>query len=296
MRIVFIGNVLFSKFALNKLISMKENIIAVFTKKESKFNADNVDLSPLCEENNIPYYYVKNINDPQIVTKIKELSPDVIYCFGFSQIIKKDILKIPPLGVIGFHPASLPANRGRHPIVWALFLGLPTTSSTFFVMDEGADSGDIISQVSVPIYYEDTAYTLYLRISECACEQIENFTKLLKENRLPRIKQNHTFANYWRKRTEIDGQIDFRMCSRAIYNLVRALTKPYVGAHLLYKGKKIKIWKVQEEIVSLPNIEPGKILEVDKLSNTILVKCYDNAIRIIEHEFDSLPSVGEYFI
>jgi len=41
-------------------------------------------------------------------------------------------LGIAPLGVVGFHPAALPANRGRHPLIWALFLGLKKTASTFF--------------------------------------------------------------------------------------------------------------------------------------------------------------------
>jgi len=83
------------------------------------------------------------------------------------------------------------------------------------------------------------------------------------------------------------------MCSYAIYNLVRALTKPYVGAHLVYNGEEVKVWKVKEEDCNLENIEPGKVLEVK--NGTILVKCYDRAIRIIEHEFKQLPKVGEYF-
>jgi len=62
------------------------------------------------------------------------------------QINPKESLDLPHLGVIDFHPAALPANRGRHPIIWALVLGLQETASTFFFMDEGADSGDIISQ------------------------------------------------------------------------------------------------------------------------------------------------------
>lgn len=49
--------------------------------------------------------------------------------------------------LIGFHPANLPQNRGRHPIIWALFLSLQETASTFFMMDEDTDSGDIISHM-----------------------------------------------------------------------------------------------------------------------------------------------------
>ena len=70
-------------------------------------------------------------NEAEQISFITEKSPDVIYCFGWSHILSKKILKLPPYGVVGFHPAELPNNRGRHPIVWALFLGLKKTASTF---------------------------------------------------------------------------------------------------------------------------------------------------------------------
>ncbi|MDW7998190.1 MAG: formyltransferase family protein [Thermodesulfovibrio sp.] len=294
MKIAFIGTTKFSELALKKLIELGENVVAVFTKEKSDFHSDYAPLKPVCEENEIPCYMVKNINDVENVEILKKIKPDVIYCFGFSQIIQEDILSIPPKGVIGFHPTNLPHNRGRHPIIWSLFLGLKETASTFFIMDRGIDSGDIISQERIPIYYEDDAGTLYDRICQVAMKQIQVFTQELKIGSIRRIKQSEMFTNYWRKRSKIDGLIDFRMSSYAIYNLVRALTRPYVGAHVIYKGREVKVWKVREEGVYLPNIEPGKVLEVDK--NTILVKTYDNAIRIILHEFDELPKVGDYIL
>lgn len=292
MKIVFIGSVLFSKNCLLKLIEMGENIVTVFTTVEAGINKDFVDLAPICELHKIPCYKIKNINSQEVVENLKKIAPDLILCLGFSQLIGKEILNIPSLGVLGYHPALLPANRGRHPIIWALFLGLKETGSTFFFMDEGADTGDIISQKVVPIDYEDDAMSLYNKLTNVALNQLEEIMSDLKTGYIRRIKQCHKYSNYWRKRNELDGKIDFRMSSYAVYNLVRALTKPYVGAHTVYKGKEIKIWKVREEIVSLPNIEPGKIIDVE--GDTILVKCYDNAVRIIEHEFDILPSIGEY--
>ncbi|WP_408641721.1 DUF4422 domain-containing protein [Sporofaciens musculi] len=53
-------------------------------------------------------------------------------------------------------------------------------------------------------------------------------------------------GNSWRKRGKTDGKIDWRMSVRAIYNLVRALAKPYVGAHFEYQGLEYKVWKVKE--------------------------------------------------
>jgi len=292
MKICFIGSVKFSYEILKELILKKENVVGVITKQESKFNSDYADLSILCKQNNIPYIFVKDVNDLNVINWIKKLNPDVIFCFGWSNLIKKEILSIPHIGVIGYHPTKLPQNRGRHPLIWTLVLGLDKSASTFFFMDEGADSGDILSQKEFNILYNDDAMSLYNKIIKIAKQQIEEFLPLLKSGNFIKIKQDHLKANYWRKRNKKDGEIVFRMDSKAIYNLVRALTKPYVGAHLIYKEEEIKVWKVIEEKCLIKNIEPGKIIEVK--DNTILVKCYDNAIRIIEHEFKHLPKVGEY--
>lgn len=110
---------------------------------------------------------------------LRELHPDYIYCFGWSYLLRKEILDLPKCGVIGFHPAALPHNRGRHPIIWVLVLGLNRKASTLFFMDEGADSGDILSQKTVLVYETDTAFTLYERITGTALEQLEQFTACL---------------------------------------------------------------------------------------------------------------------
>ena len=196
------------------------------------------------------------------------------------------------MGVIGYHPASLPQNRGRHPFIWALVLGLNQSASTFFFMQEGADDGDILSQEEFEILYEDDAKSLYNKVSNIALNQIEDFLPKLQNNNFQRIKQNHEKANIWRKRGKADGKIDFRMTSNAIYNLVRALTKPYVGAYIEYKGQEISIWKVEEINFDKNNIEFGKVLENDE--KMIVVKTYDKAIKIIEHDFKELPKVGVY--
>ena len=65
------------------------------------------------------------------------------------------------MGVLGYHPTKLPANRGRHPLIWSLVLGLKQSASTFFFLDQDADSGDIISQKDFEILNTDDALALY---------------------------------------------------------------------------------------------------------------------------------------
>jgi len=143
------------------------------------------------------------------------------------------MLAAAPLGVVGFHPAALPANRGRHPLIWSLALGLEQTASTFFFMDAGADSGDILLRRALAIDPTDDARTLYDKVCACALEQITQFVSQLANGSFAREPQAHAQANIWRKRGMADGKIDWRMSAVSVHNLVRALAKPYVGAHLL---------------------------------------------------------------
>lgn len=292
MKIVFIGTVEFSKKALEKLIRINAQVIGVCTKEKSDFNSDFADLTSICLKNNIKYKYVENINSKETITWISSLKPDIIFCFGWSTLIKKELLNLAPMGVVGYHPAKLPQNRGRHPLIWALVLGLKQSASTFFFMNEGTDNGDILSQEDFEILDTDDAKSLYSKVINIALLQIEEFVPKLKNKTYMRIEQHHNLSNTWRKRGKEDGKIDFRMSSKAIYNLVRALAKPYVGAHIEYKNKDIGIWKVKILENTQNNIETGKVLE--NKDNTLIVKTYDGAIEILEHEFNELPKIGEY--
>lgn len=292
MRIIFVGAVEFSLQALERLVELNAEIVGVCTLQESKFNADHADLSSFSEAHGIPSFYVNDINSIETLNWIRGKSPDVIFCFGWSRLIKQDLIDSVPLGVVGFHPAALPANRGRHPIIWALVLGLKKTASTFFFMDAGADSGDILSQQEIFITEQDDARTLYDKIIRTALTQIAEFLPKLSNRSFQRIKQNEQFANVWRKRSSADGKIDWRMSAQAIHNLVRGLTAPYVGAHFLVDGKEIKVWKTSVVMDISNNIEPGKVLM--QTNSKLVVKCGVDAIALLDTQPEFKANVGSY--
>jgi len=292
MRIVFIGTVQFSLRVLQCLLDNKAEIVGVCTLQESPFNADHVDLSSISAEHEIPCLYAADINSLQSLHWIKEKSPDVIFCFGWSRLLKKKLLRLAPLGVIGFHPAALPANRGRHPLIWALVLGLNKTASTFFFMDEGADTGDILSQREVIIDHEDDAALLYEKVTKTALEQIEVFVPLPADGTFKRSQQKGDLTNTWRKRDRADGQIDWRMTAYSIHNLVRGLAKPYVGAHIVVGGQEIKVWKTVIISDNRRNIEPGKILGYK--GQHPMIKCGEDAICLLSTDPSFEAKVGSY--
>ena len=292
MRIVFIGAVEFSRHALERLLAMRAEIVGVCTLQESKFNADHVDLASISEAHGLAWLYAENINSTETLNWIRGKAPDVIFCFGWSKLLKQELLGLAPRGVVGFHPAALPANRGRHPLIWALVLGLEETASIFFLMDSGADSGDILLQREIIIDDEDDARTLYDKVTQTALAQIEELVPMLAAGTCPRHKQDQKLANVWRKRSTADGRIDWRMSARSIHNLVRGLAKPYVGAHFIAAGQEIKVWKTALVSDAPKNIEPGKVLM--QTAGGPVVKCGENALCLLVTEPSFEPIVGSY--
>ncbi len=296
LRIAFIGTVQFSLAALEEVQAVSPScgaqVVAVIAGAGGAGNADYADLSSYCATHHLPCLSTDNVHDEKSLACLRASRPDIVFCFGWSRLLKKEILTVAPLGVLGFHPAALPANRGRHPLIWALALGLTETASTFFFMTEGADAGDILSQERVLIANEDNAASLYAKIIAQARKQIRQFLPELSEREFQTKAQNPLYANSWRKRTVEDGRLDFRMGSRALYNLTRALAKPYPGAHVQWHGKPCPVWRLREAGAEPQNLEPGLVVGVE--GGVIRVKTSDGAVEILEHEIEPLPQPGSY--
>lgn len=296
MRVVLIGCVNSTETTLRALLLLSDRgvtLAGLITRRASRFNTDFVDLLPLANANEVPVLFVEDWdNDEQIVTWMHGLAPDLTLVVGWSRLLGAELLSIPKLGTIGYHPAALPANRGRHPIVWALALGLTETASSFFLMGEGTDDGPLMNQQPVVIDKEDDARTLYDKLLAVIPRQINQIVDGLMSGDLVGVPQEHHLANNWRKRSSTDGYIDWRMSANSIYNLVRALARPYPGAHFIYEGREIKVWKCRVESTSCNNLEPGKILSSD--GETLLVKAGEGAVRLLDTDFSIQLKSGDY--
>jgi methionyl-tRNA formyltransferase len=281
MKIVFIGNVLFSYFMLKTLISLKCDIKLVITTKKNLFNSDYYNLTPLCKNNNIKVITDSNLDESKLIHKIKEQKPDYIFCIGWSKILSKKILSIPTKFCIGYHPSDLPHNRGRHPIIWAKALGLTKTASCFFKIDEGIDTGDIISKKYVMINKKDDSYMIYKKLVKVSKKQVTLIINDIRSSKKIFFQKQKINSNSWRKRNINDGKIDWRMNASSIDNLIKSLNRPYPGAHFFHKNNLIKVWESKVIKNKSINIEPGKV--VSRLKNNIIIKCGTDSIKLIKY-------------
>ena len=278
MKILFIGTVLFSKNIFDEIIKSNNKVIGVIGKKQSKFNSDYYDLVKYAKRKKIESIYTNDINSLKILRWVKQRKPDIIFCIGWSQLLKKKILKTVPKGVIGYHPSDLPKNRGRHPIIWNIVLGLKKIGSCFFYMKTKADAGNIISKKIINIKNHYDSNLVYKDLIKVGKRQIREILIKIRNNKLKSFPQKSFSSNYWRRRTELDGKIDWRMDAQNINNLVKALTKPYPGAYFLFKEKKIRVWKSKVIDLKKKNFEPGKIIRFNK---NLIIKCGNKALQLV---------------
>lgn len=240
------------------------------------------------------YYEYKSVNSEKTKQRVKKYNPEVVYIFGSSQILDAEFLNLARKGCLGGHISLLPSNRGCNPIIWAIANGLSQHGVTMIWLDEGVDTGDIAAQRPFQIGPDEHAGDVYEKVESLYIEMLEDeLLPQFQQGEFPRRPQPEGPSNYWRRRSPVDGRIDWRMSARRIHNLVRALYHPYPGADAVYDGEKHKIWKTEPEPASETRI-PGEVLDI--LDESILVKAGNDAIWLYEH---GLPvgniDKGEFF-
>jgi methionyl-tRNA formyltransferase len=291
-RIVFIGAVAFSRRCLEATLDAGGDVVAVLTlaRERAGFHADYADVGAPARAAGIPVHLVENVNRPETLALIRSLRPDVIFVFGWSQLLGDELLASAPC--IGSHPALLPRDRGRHPITWALVDGLDESGLTFLWLDAGADTGDILWQRAFSISPDDDAADVYERIEELAVEAIHEFVPQLAAGTAPRVPQDHTLATVRRKRTDDDRWIDWTRPSVEIHNLVRGLARPYVGALARVHGQDVVVWRTR---LLQPGAVPDGAAGTVVSSDPPVVRTGDGAVALLELEPTDVLAVGDRF-
>lgn len=293
-RIVVLGAVEFSREALLATLEAGAEVVGVVTLDPAlaRRHADYVDLAAVAKSIGIPGHYVGNMNDPDSLALVRSLDPDLLFVFGWSQLLSRELLEVPRIACIGTHPALLPRDRGRHPIIWALVDGLEESGLTFLYLDETADGGDILWQRAFPISIDDDARTVYDRVTELARAAIAEFVPQFEAGAAPRVPQDETAATYRRKRGPEDGVIHWEESGMRIYNLVRALTRPYGGAETLVGGQKMTVWRADPPVAEAragTAHEPGTVIAA---ADWLDVRTGNGVLRVREYEAPVRPAVG----
>jgi len=273
MNVVFMGTPDYAEKILEGLIEEESiNVVAVYTQPDKPVGRKKVLTPPvvktLAQAHGINVYQPNRLRDPESVSQLLGVECDYIVVAAYGQILPKEILDHAPC--INLHASILPEYRGASPIQQTLLNGDKETGVTAMLMEEGLDTGDIltIKKIDVPdtMMLEELFYELTFLAKDLTLEVLKNFKSYIPQ------KQNEADATHCKKITKADGEVTFED-ARSLYNKYRAFT-PWPGIYLSsgLKLKKIAIESKKEYD------EAGKIVAIEK--DSIVVSSYNGSIRV----------------
>ncbi|OHB24704.1 MAG: hypothetical protein A2X84_14305 [Desulfuromonadaceae bacterium GWC2_58_13] len=285
LRIVYVGARIVGHRTLAALLEAGANVVGVLTLDESKADITTAFASfdDLVERYGLEARKFTSLNTPELTEWVVSLRPHLGIVIGVSQLIGRDLLQVPPRGFIGMHPTLLPEGRGRAPIPWALIKGLEKTGASLFYCDPGADTGDLLAQQEVPVYYEDVSATLGERTDDTVIRLLLDSLPALAEGTAPRIPQDESRASVWPRRRPEDGEMDWQKGHRQLYDWVRALTHPYPGAFTWFNNRRLWIWATRESFDQRRG-DPGEVLAV--LPQGVMVATGEGCVLLTRVQWD----------
>jgi methionyl-tRNA formyltransferase len=243
MRVVVFGYHDIGYVCLRELVRQGHEVAAVITHEDDP--AEEVwfrSVPALARELGLPTHTPADPNTPEFVALVRDLRPEMAFSFYYRHMLKAPLLAIPPRGCLNLHGSCLPRYRGRAPVNWVLVNGETETGVTLHYMVAKPDAGDIAAQRRVPISFEDTALTLHAKMTEAAQAMFAEVLPLLAAGAAPRLPMDLSSGSYCGGRKPADGRFAWDWPARRIYNLVRAVTHPYPGAFVSWRGGDLRVW------------------------------------------------------
>jgi methionyl-tRNA formyltransferase len=184
-------------------------------------------------------------NTPEIVERIRDLSPDFLFSFYYRLMLGAPLLAIPGKGAFNVHGSLLPKYRGRVPVNWAIIHGETETGATLHEMVEKPDAGRIVDQEAVAILPDDLAVDVFGKVTEAAERVLRRSLPKLADGSAVLRAQDLSKGGYFGGRRPEDGRIDWSASAKRVHDLVRAVAPPYPGAFTEVEGTRLRVLRTR---------------------------------------------------
>ena len=184
-------------------------------------------------------------NTPEIVERIRDLSPDFLFSFYYRLMLGAPLLAIPGKGAFNVHGSLLPKYRGRVPVNWAIIHGETETGATLHEMMEKPDAGRIVDQEAVAILPDEPAVDVFGKVTAAAERVLRRSLPKLVDGSAVLRAQDLSQGGYYGGRRPEDGCIDWSAPAKRVHDLVRALAPPYPGAFTEVEGTRLRVLRTR---------------------------------------------------
>lgn len=248
-------------------------------------------LEELAISYNLPYI-IEDVISQEIIKKLKNISPHVMLGLGiWRSMISDEVLRIPEFGYIGLHGTPLPRLRGFAGIYWQIINGYDAIKTRFYRLDPGIDSGPYVCDVegrvleySIPIGDEKHLKEILLDYDSMHIKaNLDIITKIV-DRKFSFKEQPEIEATYACHRGQDDGEINWNLSTKEVFNFIRAQSDPCPGAYTYFNDKKISIWRAKPRY-DYSNYEgriPGKVVSRLEDSGSVIILTSDGGIEILD--------------
>jgi UDP-4-amino-4-deoxy-L-arabinose formyltransferase/UDP-glucuronic acid dehydrogenase (UDP-4-keto-hexauronic acid decarboxylating) len=250
---------------IQALLDSGYDIAAVFTHADDpKENAFYASVAQLCADKGIPVHAPEDANHPLWIERIAKLDPEYIFSFYYRNLLSEPLLALAKKGAFNLHGSLLPRYRGRAPANWVLVNGETETGVTLHRMVKRADAGAIVAQQRVAIERSDTGLTLHAKLRTAASDLLRDTLPSMLQGKITETPQDESKATVFGRRTPADGKLVWAKPAEQLFNLVRAVTRPYPGAFCAVGEHKLIVWSA-EVVKGNEGQAPGRVISVDPL-------------------------------
>jgi methionyl-tRNA formyltransferase len=265
MSIIFVATPAFAVPSLERLVADGHQISAVVTRPDRPAGRRrNLQASPVklaAGRLAIPVLQPESLRDPGAIAELQALAPTSIVVVAYGQILRRQVLDIPERGVLNVHPSLLPRWRGASPIPASILAGDNETGVTIMLMDEGMDSGPILSQKTLAIDDEDTTASLTETLANEGAALLSETLPRWLAGEIARVPQDSTQATVCPLIRKEDGAIDWTLPATEIWRRIRAYN-PWPGAYTYLNDDLFHIWRAWPHGAGR-DVEPGTVLLLD---------------------------------
>lgn len=224
-------------------------------------------------EHGLPVFQPVRIKTPEAVEQLRTYEADIFVVAAFGQILSKEILDMPKYGCVNIHASLLPKYRGAAPIQWAVIDGEEETGVTIQQMNEGVDTGDILTQEVVKLDAKETGASLFDKLAVCGAGLIVKTLEEIERGSLTPVKQDESKSTHAKMLSKDMGKLDFSQEAVVLERKIRGLNS-WPSAYTYFKGKTLKIWDADvvnaDAADTVSALECGSVCEVAKDSFSIV--------------------------
>jgi methionyl-tRNA formyltransferase len=209
---------------------------------------------------------------------LEAVRPDVLVVVAYGALLPPATLGLARHGGINLHFSLLPRWRGAAPVQRALMAGDEITGVTVMQMDEGLDTGPILSQLEEPVRADDDAGALGGRLAHLGARLLVSVLRMLPAGGVPARDQDDRVATLAPRIHPAERVLGWSEPAADLVRRVRGLA-PEPGATTTFRGQPIKVLGAALDHEG-GHGEPGAVIAVD--DRGVLVGAGDGAVRLLE--------------